>query len=264
MTVLVVALTVAVALLGLLVVGLLRSHAEILRQLHALGSGREDVDAPAAAAADKAPFEVREGVVVPGDATGTPAHDLVGVSEDETSLVSVVGVPHDTLIAFLSTGCSTCEGFWEVFAAPGGTGLPDGTRLVVVTKGPDLESESVVRSLAPATVPLVMSTKAWEDYAVPGSPYFVLVSGRTGRVVGEGSASAWHQVVRLVGEAGTDLDLAARRAAGEDRGDGAHREERANRELLSAGIGPGHPSLFVTAQDAVVDLSDDADAPVRR
>ncbi len=49
MTVLVAGLTVAVALLGLLVLGLLRSHAEILRQLHELGAGREDT-APGAAA----------------------------------------------------------------------------------------------------------------------------------------------------------------------------------------------------------------------
>ncbi|NAZ88376.1 hypothetical protein GTR00_20125, partial [Kineococcus sp. T90] len=44
----VVALAVAVALLGLLVAGLLRSHAEILRSLHALGAGREDTAARAA------------------------------------------------------------------------------------------------------------------------------------------------------------------------------------------------------------------------
>ncbi len=39
MTALVVALTAVVALLSLLVVGLLRSHAEILRRLHELGAG---------------------------------------------------------------------------------------------------------------------------------------------------------------------------------------------------------------------------------
>ena len=54
LTALVVALGVVVALLGVLVAGLLRSHAEILRQLHALGAGRTPggvgpVDVPFAA-----------------------------------------------------------------------------------------------------------------------------------------------------------------------------------------------------------------------
>ena len=41
MTVLVVAEAAAILLLGLLVAGLLRSHAEILRRLHELGAGME-------------------------------------------------------------------------------------------------------------------------------------------------------------------------------------------------------------------------------
>jgi hypothetical protein len=256
-TVLVVALTVAVALLGLLVIGLLRSHAEILRQLHALGAGREDT-APGAAqpAADDAPFEVSEGVVQPAGVVGVTAADLVGTTAaDETALVSVTGAGHDTLIAFLSSGCTTCQGFWDVFASPAGTGLPDGTRLVVVTKGADLESESAVRALAPAGVPLVMSTAAWDDYGVPGSPYFVLVDGAAGRVAGEGSATAWEQVVRLVREATADRSLSmGRHTHGDDRGDGAHREKRADDELLAAGIAPGHDSLYVTADELVDDL----------
>jgi hypothetical protein len=249
-TALVVGLTVAVGLLGLLVVGLLRSHAEILRQLHALGAGREET-APGAAPA-QAPFEVQSGVVQPdaaGGVVGDVAADLVGTTDDEAMLVSVSGVAHHTLLAFLSSGCDTCATFWDVFASPAGTGLPDGTRLVVVTKGPDLESETTVRRLAPPSVPLVMSTQAWEDYGVPGSPYFVLVDGPAGRVVGEGSATAWEQVVRLVGEAGSDRALAERRRAAGDRGDGPHREARADRELRAAGIEPGHPSLSATAEE---------------
>ena len=39
MTVSVIVLGIAVALLGVLVVGLLRSHAEVLRRLHELGAG---------------------------------------------------------------------------------------------------------------------------------------------------------------------------------------------------------------------------------
>ncbi len=128
MTVLVVALAAAVALLGVLVAGLLASHAEILRQLHALGAGREDT-APVPGPAE-APFDVRDDVVAPAGATGTQAHDLVGLDArgegDETALVSVVGAAQDTLLAFLSSGCSTCQDFWDVFAGSPDLGLPAG------------------------------------------------------------------------------------------------------------------------------------------
>lgn len=243
MTALVVGLTLAVLLLAVLVAGLLRSHAEILRSLHELGAGREDslprgpVDVP---------FEVRPGVVAPGSAVGTPAHDVAGVSPgDEAMLVSLASSGHDTLLAFLSSGCLTCHAFWDAFAVKGDLGLPPGTRLVVVTKGGEMESESSIRELAPAGVAVVMSTQAWDDYGVPGSPYFVHVDGAAGRVSGEGSATAWEQVVRLVVEATQDRDISMRRAAaGQDRGDGAHREARADRDLLAAGITPGHDSLY--------------------
>ncbi len=259
MTVLVVALTAAVALLGVLVVGLLRSHAEILRQLHALGAGREDT-APGALVARPAdaPFEVRDDVLPPAGVTGTAASDLVGTSPtDEAALLSVVGAGSDTLIAFLSSGCSTCQDFWDVFGSPADLGLPPATRLVVVTKGPDLESSSTVARLAPGRVPVLMSTQAWEDYGVPGSPYFVLVDGAAGRVAGEGSATTWEQVVRLCRDASADRSAAVRRhaAAGhggpEDRGDGAHREARADRELAAAGILPGDPSLYPVGGEEV-------------
>ncbi len=244
MTALLVGLTVAVLLLTVLVAGLLRSHAEILRSLHELGAGRDDtvprgpVDAP---------FTVRPGVVGPGNATGTPAHDVVGVTPgNEATLISIVSSGQDTLLAFLSSGCSTCQPFWDVFAAGPDLELPPGTRLVVVTKGPETESESAIGALAPGGVPVVMSTQGWDDYAVPGSPYFVHVDGAAGRVAGEGSATAWEQVVGLVREAAADRALSRQR---HDRGDGSHREARADRELLAAGITPGHDSLQLTAAD---------------
>lgn len=263
MIVLVVALTAAVALLAVLVVGLLKSHAEILRQLHALGAGREDT-APGALAPGEparpadAPFDVRPDVLAPAGVTGTAAHDLVGVTPtEETALVSVVGAEHQTLLAFLSSGCSTCQDFWDVFAGAGDLGLPPATRLVAVTKGPDMESQTTVARLGAGQVPVVMSTEAWDAYAVPGSPYFVLVDGVAGRVAGEGSASSWEQVVRLCRDASADRAASLRRHAGShdrehdhdhdhtDRGgDGPYREARADRELAAAGILPGHPSLY--------------------
>ncbi len=249
MTPLVVGLTVAVVLLAVLVAGLLRSHAEILRSLHELGAGREDT---APGSTQDIPFTVRPGVVEPGaGAMGTPAHDLSGVTTgDEATLISVVGSGHDTLLAFLSSGCLTCHALWDELRSGRDLGLPPGTRLVVVTKGPERESESAVRGLAPQGYPVVMSTEAWEDYGVPGSPYFVAVDGAAGRVAGEGSANAWEQVVRLVTQASQDRVLELQRPSAEDRGDGAHREARADRELLAAGITSDHESLYLAADDA--------------
>jgi len=67
------------------------------------------------------------------------------------------------------------------------------------------------------------------------TPYFVLVEGATGAVIGEGSASSWGQVRSLIGQAVADSD--ARSGAGDD-------EMLADRELRKAGIGPGHESLY--------------------
>jgi hypothetical protein len=241
-TALVIGLALAVLLLAVLVAGLLRSHAEILRSLHELGAGREDTGPNGPT---DVPFTTRPGVVQPGGAMTGAAYDVAGVAPgEEASLLNVVSSGSDTLLAFLSSGCLTCNTFWDTFRSDNDLGLPPGTRLVVLTKGSDMESESAVRGLAPERHPVVMSTQAWVDYGVPGSPYFVLVDGVAGRVVGEGSATAWEQVVRLVGEAASDRVMQLQRPSAEDRGDGAHREARADRELLAAGIVPGHESLY--------------------
>ncbi|MGH9053093.1 MAG: hypothetical protein ACRDWX_08800, partial [Acidimicrobiia bacterium] len=79
------------------------------------------------------------------------------------------------------------------------------------------------------------------DYQVPVSPYFILVDGPSGRVVGEGAAATWPQVASLLGQAMADAGLAVERSAGLDTAD---REARADRELLRAGIHPGHASLY--------------------
>jgi hypothetical protein len=123
------------------------------------------------------------------------AADVSGVSAGgrEAVTVRITGVEHDTVVAFLSSGCLTCQRFWDAFRKPRKLGLPAGTRLVVVTKGPDDESVSAVASVAPGAVPTVMSSEAWHDYDVPGSPYFVYVHGPTGRVRGEGTGPDWDQ-----------------------------------------------------------------------
>jgi hypothetical protein len=224
---LVVAEGIAVALLAVLVAGLLRSHAEILRALHDLGASLDpDQRPPGPVDVD---LQVRPGVTRPRGVT-TPAYDVSGATPDGDAVaLGLVGAPEPTLLAFLSSGCATCASFWSALAADA---VPGGARVVIVAKDAAEESPSRLRELAPASVPVVLSTQAWEDYAVPASPYFVLVDGPAGRVVGEGSATTWPQVADLI------------RQADDDAGSGGTREARDDADLLAAGIGPGHPSLY--------------------
>jgi hypothetical protein len=226
MTAVVVGLALVVLVLGVLVAGLLRSHAEILKALHELGAGLE-LDR-----AGDGPVPVTiEGVVPPRAAGSAAPESLVGVTLDGESVAySLQGGA--TLLAFLSSGCTTCQAFWSAF----GTSNPDvpaGTRLVVVVRDLDEESESELRKRRPARVPVVASTAGWDGLDVPGSPYFVLV--HDGRVVGEGSGASWPQVLTLLGQASADAAL---------RGSGSVRESRDNAVLGAAGIAPGHPSLY--------------------
>jgi hypothetical protein len=128
-------------------------------------------------------------------------------------------------------------GLWDGLATGLGRIGSDDTRLVVVTKGPEAESESRLRDLAPAGVALVQSTEAWTEYEVPVSPYFVLVDGPSGSVIGEGSAGSWDQVGSLMSQA--LADAGTRRLGPIDNG-----EMRADAELRRAGILPGDPSLY--------------------
>lgn len=244
---------VAILLLGLLVAGLLRSHADILRALHELGAGQNgELGAGAGTPVQLGSRAGRAG----GGHGATAAVDVAGVAPDgEAVSIGVSGADHRTLLAFLSSGCTTCSGFWEAFGEHDGAGpaVPGDARLVVVTRDPSHESPSQVHALAPARVPVVMSTEAWEAYDVPVAPWFVLVDGRTGQVVGEGAASRWDQVVSLLGQALADAGEApggpgpgpgrVRRVAERVSRADLEREARADRELLAAGLHPGHPDL---------------------
>jgi hypothetical protein len=261
---------VVILVLAVLVVGLLRSHAEILRRLHELGAGVYDdeddsVGTRTAPAGDgvTSPVELRdnpvirtrEGVPEPR-ADATPAYDVVGTTPDgRTKSVGIIDTPHTTLLAFLSSGCGTCADFWRAFAAGEADALPGfDTRLVVVTKGADEESVSAVASLADRRFTTVMSTQAFADYGVPVAPYFILVDGSSSRVVGEGAAASWSQVAHLLEQAAADAGFgpspsSSRRARGDrgvrdDRAPRDEREARVDADLLAAGITPGHQSLY--------------------
>jgi hypothetical protein len=245
-----------IAVLALLVVGLLRSHAEILKRLHELGAGIEGEGAPTAALRiSEAPrpgspgYPVMPQMPSPPDREGFPrAADIVGIGARARDAMSVriTGVEHDTIVAFLSSGCITCQKFWDAFRKPRKLGLPAGTRLVVVTRGSDAESTSAVAELAPSGVPTVMSTEAFTDYDIPGSPYFVHVHGPTGRVRGEGTGPDWDQVLSLLSQASGDAALEATLAPSNvPKPDAdAEREARVDRELFEAGVLPGDPSLY--------------------
>jgi hypothetical protein len=268
MAVLVVLFGVVVALLGLLVAGLLRSHAEILRALHELGvdldPARADtvstaVGAPTVRAGSEKRARQRAQGVRSGEVPMRPSReavDIVGQTPDQAAVsISVIGRPGLTLLAFLSTGCGTCHFFWDAFADPS-LAIPGDARLVTVTKGADAEQPAMVRKLAPASVPLVMSSDAWDAYDVP-------VEGASGTVVGEGAAGTWDQVTALLHSALDDAGLLDRKGRVKTglqpraRAD-ALREARVDQELLAAGLQPGDPSLYVLPDDERPDDERDA------
>lgn len=211
MTILVAVETALLVLALALIVGLLRSHAEILRRLTAVEGGGRIAREPAA--------------------TGIEAADISGETPwGDAVKVSLQTAAEPTLLAFLSSGCGACGALWDGLRA----GAPvDGARVVVVTQGADAESRPLVRDLAPAGAEVVMSSEAWQAYGIPGSPHFVLVDD--GRIVGQGAAAAWEQIGALVRQARADVA---------DARSTSDRAARAEEALAAAGIGPGHPSLY--------------------
>jgi hypothetical protein len=227
MTAAVIALGAAVLLLSVLVAGLLRSHAEILKALHELGAGLELDNA------GPVPVTI-EGITAPRrqPVAGVPA--VVSGSTLDGDVVALSLQGQDTLIAFLSSGCTTCQEFWKAFR--GRPSLPPGARLLVVTRGLDEESESALREREPASVPLLLSDEAWDAFEVPGSPYFAYVDA-AGQLVGEGSGGSWPQVLDLLTQARADAALRT-------KGSGPVRESRDEQALADAGIDAKHPSLY--------------------
>ncbi|HVB93646.1 MAG TPA: hypothetical protein VND67_04945 [Acidimicrobiales bacterium] len=287
MVALVIILTVVVLLLTVLVAGLLRSHADILKALHDMGVGVGDPsqepinieghghshdqgweqrrartrNRSANGGPISSPVPFTMGPSLPGERNSTSAPTIAGVTPTGDALaVSVSGNDQLTLIAFLSSGCATCAGFWEAFQAPEHLGLPDGIRLVVVTKGPEMEIAGEVQAKAHSRLQVVMSTDAWGAYEVPGSPFFVLVDGSAGRRIGEGVANHFSQVAELVQRAQVDMqafgignrsERGSRSRAFAGGLDGPARESANDQELRAAGILPGDPSLYPSSLDDV-------------
>jgi hypothetical protein len=213
--------TLLLVLLTLLVVALLRSHAEILRRLGAPEAGGAGL--PEAAGGGLPKPGVRSG--------GREGCDIAGVTLAGDALVIGLGDGSPpTLLAFLSSGCTACERLWQELHADRLAELLAAVRLFVVVKDASAESSVRLRALAPSGAPVVMSSAAWHDYAVSAFPYFVYVEG--GRVRGEGSATGFTEILSLLG------DATAEGWQGTGRTDGV------DQVLAGAGIGPGHPSLY--------------------
>jgi hypothetical protein len=205
--------TLLLVLLTLLVLALLRSHAEILRRVGSPEAGGGGLPEPG----------VRSG--------GREGRDIAGVTLAGDALV--IGLGDDsppTLLAFLSSGCTACERLWQELHAGRPAGLLAAVRLFVLVKDASAESPVRLRALAPAAVPVVISSAAWRDYAVSASPYFVYLED--GQVQGEGSASGFNEILSLLSDATADGRERTGRADGVDQ------------VLAAAGIGPGHPSLY--------------------
>ena len=208
LTALVAVETVVLALLALLIVGLLRSHAEILRRLPGAAQDRHPD------AQGTGPAEVGGRPTMPAHlpgprGAGGPVVDIVGSTLDGAQL-SISPAKTDTLVAFLSSGCLTCKTFWDGLRADRREPLPGDVRLLVVVKDREMESPSRLRELAPSDIPVVMSSQAWTDYDVAMSPFFLFVDAASGTVRSEGSASSWEQVRSLLRDAIEDERLLAR------------------------------------------------------
>lgn len=226
MTALIIVEGVVILLLLVLVAGLLKSHAEILRQLHRLGA---TFDSPASVQ----PRSVGFGEVPSPDITG---QDLTGA----TRTVSLRNGRSPTLLAFLSSGCATCRVFWEELHSELEPPVPE-ARTVVVTKGTGSESPSKLRELAPPDVTLIMSDETWDEFRVPLTPYFLLVYA-DGRVIGEGSARNWSHLLSLLRQSAADSPDPARL---DTRG----REQFTDSRLRESGIQPGDHSLYENPLD---------------
>lgn len=217
--------TVVLILLVILVAGLLRSHAEILRRLHELGAGEDETAA-------RPPVPRREEPLA-------PITSIEGAAPGGGAIaVALAGSRGMVLLAFLSSGCVTCRPFWSALRE--GAPLPySGARLVVVTKGPTEESPAEIASLAGERTTIVMSSETWDRMQVPASPYFALVDAATGAIVGEGAAAGWERVGELMRQSAADA--ATRR--GRSRGTAA-RSAEVDDALRRAGIDVGDPSLY--------------------
>ena len=226
MAVLVAVETVVLVLLAVLVAGLLRSHAEILRRLHTLGAGFEtDVSdgrsrrAPAArrcpaycGARARARHRRRRAARRRG---ARPDRRRRSPHAARVPLERLLDVPH-LLGRVRRCGC----------AAPPRRRPHRGRHQRRAARRASARCATSRRRTCPSSC----RATAWETYSVPGSPYFVLVDGASGSVRGEGTGATWPQVFSLITQATNDAAIAL--------GDDLATDLRIDQELLATGSDP--------------------------
>ena len=181
---------VVIAVLGVLVFGLLRSHADLARSLHRLGAGEDSETATV-------PLRTRPGVPPPR-AEATATADLSGRRPGggggeggcrRCRAPDAARLPQQR-VCYL---CRVLEGVRRGAAHPGGRpsgGGDQGPRSRERihgrrTRSPRCHHRHVERGVRPLRVPV--------------APYFILVDGPSGRVAGEeGAAASWRQMVSLL------------------------------------------------------------------
>jgi uncharacterized membrane protein YphA (DoxX/SURF4 family) len=139
----------------------------------------------------------------PGAGTGAGTvglHVVEGLTPDgDRALIEPAGSDRVILLAFLTSGCTTCSHFWDVFSRLAAADLPgDRTDLVIVARGDDQENPNRIRDLAPAEHLVIRSSAAWRDYGIVAGPSFVLLDGRRDVVLGQGAATTWADVEGLL------------------------------------------------------------------
>ena len=230
---LVIALSLVVILLGLLVAGLLRSHADILKRFESLGAGLEG-------------GHDHGGQLTltrkPPQAPSTP-RTVEGVTPDGEPVVMALGVGDDpTLVAFLSTTCSTCSPFWEGLGSSQMYFGGRRHRVIAVTLGQSEESPTRAKTMAQSDLDVVMSSEAWSAFEVPGAPYFALIEPGSARVIGEGSAMTFASLEEFLTDATNDREWDLAHPTTDE-------ESRIDADLRRAGILPGDPRLYPAPGD---------------
>ena len=227
----VIAMGVVVILLGMLVVGLLRSHADVLQRLESAGTGLGEEGQ------DHASSHI---TLTRKEPTPIPELRVAGTTPSGEPLVtSLSGGAEPTLVAFLSTTCSSCTPFWDGLESSRMYFGGQPHRVLVVTLGETEESPTRAQALAKPGADVVMSSAAWKDFEVPGAPFFVLVEPGTNRVIGEGTATTYESLIEFLTDATNDQqwDL-------EVGGSLANEENRIDTDLRQAGILPGDARLY--------------------
>jgi len=106
----------------------------------------------------------------------TPA-DISGTTPDGSLVeVRLVGAEAPALLLFLSASCQGCRDLWEATSVLR-EALPEGGRLVIVTRGTAREDPAAIAALAPSRTEVVMSSEAFDAYRVAGPPFLVVVRG---------------------------------------------------------------------------------------